>query len=92
MNNARRKILNNANDIVREALAKLSEALEMVEGVRDDEQDSLDNIPENLWGSERYEKSEEAVDNLESVISEIEDCMGSLDYSVCDSLDEIVIV
>ena len=38
-----------------------------------DEQDYLDNIPENLQGSERYEAGENAVENLEDAIDWLED-------------------
>ena len=38
----------------------------------EEEQDCLDNLPENLQSSERYEKMEEAVSLLESAAEEIE--------------------
>lgn len=68
MNKVRRKSL-------QAILDKLSELREELETLRDEEEEYRDNIPENLWGSERYEKADEAVDNL--------DC-------ACDGFDEIV--
>ena len=65
MNNDRREKLKRANGY-------LELALGIVSGVLDEEESCLDNIPENLQGSERYEKIETAVDNLESVIESIE--------------------
>lgn len=38
----------------------------------EEEQDCLDNLPENLQSSERYEKMEEAVSLLEGAAEEIE--------------------
>lgn len=62
-----------------EAKANLSMAKGIVEEVRDEEQDSLDNIPENLQGSERYSAMEDAISDLEQAISAIEEADGSID-------------
>ena len=43
-----------------------------VEGIRDDEQEAFDGMPEGLQASERGEKATEAINNLESAISELE--------------------
>ena len=37
-----------------EAIGYLDNALQIISDVRDDEQDALDNIPENLQQSDRY--------------------------------------
>lgn len=36
-------------------------------------------MPENLQGSERYEKSEEAIDNLETASNSLGDVIDSLE-------------
>lgn len=54
MNNKRRSTLN-------DALKLLEEASNIVSQVLDEEQDSFDNIPENLQDSDRYSKAESAV-------------------------------
>ena len=41
--------------------------------VLDREQDSLDNIPENLQYSENYERMEAAIEKLEEVIDKIDE-------------------
>jgi|TARA_A100001011_G_C13546020_1_gene530486 exonuclease VII small subunit len=66
MNKARRKELAKATSL-------LWEARGIIEEVYSDEEDAKDNIPENLHESERYEKAEEAVYELENIVSEIED-------------------
>lgn len=48
-----------------------------IEDIAADEQDYLDNIPENLQGSERYEAGEEAVENLEAAIDWLDDIKTS---------------
>ena len=61
---------------------KLSEIRELLEGVKDEEECYLENIPENLQGSERYERAEEAVYNLEEAISSIEEAIEYMESSV----------
>lgn len=57
---------------------KLEDIKQEVAYIRDDEQESLDNMPENLESSERYASMEQAVDNLEDAVSGIEDAIDSL--------------
>ena len=49
MNDKRRKRL-------REAVKMLDHAWSIVELAQEEEEDGMDNMPENLQGSERYEK------------------------------------
>ena len=60
------------------AINLLGSASEIISDVKYDEQDSMNNIPENLQGSDRYSDMEDAVDNMEDaldLISEIEDLL-----------------
>lgn len=70
MNKARRKTLQELYDII-------TEAKDNLDAVRGEEEEYKDNIPENLQGSERYERAESAVDALESAVSSLEE---ALDY------------
>ena len=72
MNNIRRKNL-------KKAMSYLDMAFHLVEDARDEEQDCLDNMPENLEYSERYEKMENAVDKLDDAISIIEEAKDALE-------------
>lgn len=58
--------INNLQDII-------EELQQDIEDIAADEQDYLDNIPENLQASERYEAGENAVENLEAAIDWLED-------------------
>lgn len=73
MNKKRRQCI----DAVILKISKLQDIIEeiqqYIEDIATDEQDYLDNIPENLQGSERYEAGEEAVENLEAAIDWLED-------------------
>ncbi len=61
MNNKRRERLLQASGL-------LEKAASMIEQVKDEEQDSFDNLPENLQCSDRGEAMEEAVSELGEAI------------------------
>jgi len=59
----------------------LSDVASIVEVICDKEEDCIDNYPENLQGTERYEKMEDAVDNLNEAlekIGEAEECIRAV--------------
>lgn len=58
-------------DSLRSALAMLNNAVGIVESVCDKEQDCLDNYPENLQSSERFEKTESAVDSMNDALDNL---------------------
>lgn len=60
------------------AISYLDIAFSLAEEARDEEQDCLDNMPENLEGSYRYEKMDNAVDKLEDALASIEEARDSL--------------
>jgi hypothetical protein len=49
--------------------------------LQDEEQEYMDNMPENLQGSERYEVADQAIDTMEVAIDRLND--------VCTELEEI---
>jgi hypothetical protein len=57
MNNTKRDKLKTVRNLLNQASNIVSEVL-------DDEQDCLDNMPENLQYSDRYERMEVAISNL----------------------------
>lgn len=64
-----------------EAIVHLDSAIQIISDVRDDEQDAMDNIPENLQSSDMYNDMENAVDTMEDAIDELEnisDCLGGI--------------
>lgn len=65
MNKLRRKQIADAIDLI-------EQAMEILEQVRDDEQEAFDNMPENLQGSERGEVMEEYIYTLESFLDELD--------------------
>ena len=81
MNNKRRKELRRAIEIIKTAL-------DIVNQVKDEEEDSMYNYPENLQGTETYENMETAVDTMDDAISNIDDGISSLNEAV-SLLEEI---
>lgn len=61
MNKERRKRLSDIR-------AKIEELQDLLEEVRTEEQDALDNLPESLQGSERGQAMEDAVQNIDDAI------------------------
>lgn len=82
MNNTRRKELRRAIDMI-------ETALDIVNSVKDEEEDAMYNYPENLQGTETYDNMEVAVDTMGEVTSAIEDGVDSLNNAV-SLLGEIV--
>lgn len=72
MNNTRRKALNEIKDKIDDLRIDLEQLLE-------EEQDYRDSIPENMQGGERYERAEEACDNLSDAIDCMEEIISSLE-------------
>lgn len=57
------------------AVKMLGNCLDIVSIAADQEQYSLDNIPENLQESALYEKMEDAVSDLEDACNDIEEAI-----------------
>lgn len=72
MNSPRRKELQRIIDDLTVLKADL-------EALMEEEEEYRDNMPENLQGSERYEKADEACDNLSDAIDRIEDAICGIE-------------
>jgi hypothetical protein len=71
MNKIRRELL-------RGLIGRLSIVSEELEDLRDGEQEALDNMPENLEGSDRYSLMEDAVDFMDSALDSISAAMDDM--------------
>lgn len=58
---------------LRNALSMLTSAASIIDAVCDKEEDCLGNYPENLQGTERFERMEDAVDSLNDALEKIEE-------------------
>ena len=75
MNEKRRNTLRNAMDL-------LTRASIIVDSVCDEESDAMDNIPENLQGTERYEAMEDAIDCLNEASEKIEEARECIEQAI----------
>lgn len=75
MNNERR-------DRLRGAVRKLSDVQLIVGVVCDKEEDCLDNYPENLQGTERFERTELAVDSLNDALERLEEAKEHIQNAI----------
>lgn len=67
---------------LRDALRMLTNAAAIVETVCDKEQDCVDNYPENLQSTERFEHMEAAVDSLNDALEKIDDAKGHIQSAI----------
>lgn len=75
MNNLRRKRIAKLNEM-------LSELMEEIQSIAEDEEEYIDNIPENLQNSECYEQAKDALDNLCYVVSSLYNAIETLSYVI----------
>lgn len=83
MNNARRKKLEEASNLLYEALqnradvdkakALAEKAKDIIDDMRDEEQDSYDNLPESFQFGDRGRQMEENIMNMDSAMDEIDE-------------------
>lgn len=75
MNNKKRSVL-------KQAMFLLERVSDYVSQIEEDEQDALDNMPENLQSSDRYEKMENAIDKLEEAINGIDEVKENIESAM----------
>lgn len=75
MNKARRKELSRAVEL-------LEEAQSIIESCRDEEQEYMDNMPENLQESEKYYVAEETVNNMDEAYDKIGEAIDSVESAM----------
>ena len=75
MNRIRRK---NLEDIIQ----KLEDIKTDLELLKDEEEEYRDNIPDNLQGSERYEKADVACDSLTLAFDSLEETVSYIEDAV----------
>lgn len=72
MNTERRKRLT-------DAIAYINRAVQIIEDVRDDEQDSFDNLPESLQSGDRGMLMEECIQGMDEVLEELDSCISNIE-------------
>lgn len=78
-----------AVSVLNDAQEKLDYAKEIIEGVKDDEEESLDSLPDGIRDGERGEAMQENIDDLENVSYEIETMVDSVQEQI-DAVQEVI--
>ena len=82
MNNKRRKDINTLIDKIQSLQSDIRLLSEELEEIRNEEEEYLYNIPENLQSSERYNTAENAVENLDDAFNALEEALSQIDDAV----------
>lgn len=72
MNAERRKKLT-------DAIAYINKAIQIIEDVRDNEQDSFDNLPESLQSGDRGMLMEECIQGMDEILEELDSCISDIE-------------
>lgn len=64
------------------ALELLNSASEIITMIKEQEDEKYDNLPEGIQNSERGEKFQEDIDNLDYAISDLETAVESLNAAI----------
>ncbi|MBC1887989.1 hypothetical protein HCA63_06445 [Listeria booriae] len=64
---------------IQDTLNILTEQRDLLEILKDEEQEYVDNVPENLQGTERYETAEEAASGLDEAYDLVNDAIEKLE-------------
>lgn len=75
MNAKRRKELEKVIELIEDAKNKL-------EALKDEEQEAFDNMPESLQYSEKGERMEEIISNLDDSLSDLESTIENITFSI----------
>lgn len=70
---------NRKRESLKDVRMYLERASNIVSRVLDEEQDCLDNMPDNLQSSEKYERMEAAIEKLEEAIEQIDSAKENID-------------
>lgn len=84
MNNKRRKeiyiITNKLLSMTNKNIDVLNDIVRDIDCIQNEEEDYRDNIPENMQGGYRYERADEACDNLSYACDYISEAIESEDW------------
>ena len=74
------------NKLRRKSLQALSEKLDELkselEDIQQQEEEYRDNIPENLQGSDRYDRADSACSDLFDAVSSIDEALDSIESAI----------
>lgn len=87
MNKAKRKQIKKTIAILQEISENAEKMLAIIRFLHADEQTKLENIPENLEGSEKFDAMEDSVYTLESAVDNMDEVVTYLHAAIKDLED-----
>lgn len=87
MNKQRRKTLRDAISLLELAAANIDEAKDLIEVVKDEEEESYENLPEGVQCGERGDCMQQNIDTLDEVYSDLDEI--DLQETI-DKIDEVI--
>lgn len=69
-------------DRLSDVIASLEEAKDLLEDVKNDEQDAFDNMPVGLQGSERGSKMEDYIELMEDAVDQIDNVCTFIEKNI----------
>ena len=82
MNKQVRKELSSLVTRLQTCKTEVDDLKDQVSTIQIDQEEILSNIPENLQTSDRYDRQEEATENLADALEELEDAVDNLERAV----------
>lgn len=89
MNNAQRKQLKQAISELENAKQLIAAAMEIVESIKDEEQEKFDNLNEGMQAMEANQKLEENASALDDVYSELDTMESDIDDRI-EAIEEVI--
>lgn len=89
MNAKRRKELTKLNELLEQAHTTITNVVEQLESLKDDERESFDALPEGLQQADRGQAMDEAANALEEAYDTLSDIQSDLD-NVKDKVSEAI--
>lgn len=89
MNRDRRKELAEAITLLNGAQEDLESAKDIIDSVRDEEEEAYDNLPESLQEGEKGEVMQVNIDSLDEIVSELEDIKDSIEVQI-DAVQDVI--
>ncbi|GBQ77208.1 hypothetical protein AA14337_0750 [Acetobacter malorum DSM 14337] len=87
MNNKRRAEIKRLRELLEEISGPIAEIKESMESLRDEEQESYDNMPESLQGGAKGEAAEKAVSDLDTAVDGMDEIESKL-TEIQEALEE----
>jgi hypothetical protein len=82
MNKQRRETLRKIQSTIGLMMTKVTESKEMLETIRDEEQEAYDNLPESLQDADKGQDMQEAIDYMDAAISDLDDAFESMENAM----------